>query len=62
MRVRGTRIVAWLLAIAAVFGFVAMAIAGVPGAVEVLVTAGAIVGLIFAGGRLHGLGRDGQHP
>ncbi len=55
MRKRWPRITAWLLAVAAVSGFAAMAVAGVPGATEILITSAAIVGLIFVGGRLHGL-------
>ncbi len=55
MRIRWSRVIAWLLAVAIISGLVAMAVAGVPGATEILITSAAIVGLIFAGGRLHRL-------
>ena len=52
MRYKWSRIIAWILGVAAISGFVAMAVAGVPGATEILITSVAIVGLIFAGGRV----------
>jgi hypothetical protein len=52
MKHKWPRIVAWLLAVVVISGFVTMAVAGVPGATEILITSIAIVGLIFAGGRI----------